>query len=93
MGKIEYTNPIEEPEEPYTLGEPVTITNPIEAPDEEPVIYYSDQPGAGPEDAPEEEDEDEELDDEDDEDGLPKKKAVKSAPQNKAVTQASEQTK
>jgi hypothetical protein len=89
--KIEKTNPIEEPEEPYTLGEPVTITNPIEAPDEEVVIVYSDQPGAGPEDAPEEEDE--ELDDEDDEDGLPKKKAVKSAPQNKAVSNASEQTK
>jgi hypothetical protein len=83
--KIEKTNEIEQPEEPYTLGEPVTITNPIEAPDEEVVIVYSDQPGAGPEDAPEEEEEDE--------DGLPKKKAVKSAPQNKAVSNASEQTK
>jgi hypothetical protein len=86
--KIEQSNPIEEPEEPYVLGEPVTITNPIEAPEEEPVIVYSDQPGAGPEDV---EDEDEELD----EDGnpLPKKKAVKSAPQNKAISSASEQTK
>ena len=50
----------------------------VEVQAEEPVIYYSDQPGAGPDD---------------EEEAAPKKKAVASPPQNKAVTQKSEQTK
>jgi len=100
MAEIEKTNEIEKSEEPANIGEKVAITNPIEAPDEEPVIYYSDQPGAGPEDEAEEEDEDEEDDDLTDEEldeaakqAAATEKALKSVPENKAVKQASEQTK
>jgi hypothetical protein len=51
MAKVEKTNEIEKPEEPAEqVGEQVALTNPIEV--AEPVVYYSDVPGAGPEDAP-----------------------------------------
>jgi hypothetical protein len=95
MGKIEYTTPIEKPEEPYNVGEVVNVTNPIEAPDEEPVIYYSDQPGAGPEDEPVEDDEEDDINDPTippDEEGNGGK-AMKAAPSNKAISSKAEQTK
>jgi hypothetical protein len=51
MAKVEKTNEIEKPAEPAEqVGEQVALTNPIEV--AEPVVYYSDVPGAGPEDAP-----------------------------------------
>jgi hypothetical protein len=52
MAKVEKTNEIEQPEQPAKVGEKVALTNQIEVP--EPVIYYSDVPGAGPDDAPQE---------------------------------------
>lgn len=71
MAEIDKSNEIEKPEKPANVGEKVTITNPIEVP----VVYYSNQPGAGPDDAPEE----------DEEEGKPKKKAVAGPPSNKAL--------
>ena len=52
MAKMEKTNEIEKPAEPAEqVGEKVALTNPIV----EPVVVYSDVPGAGPDDAPAEE--------------------------------------
>jgi hypothetical protein len=79
MAKVEKTNEIEKPAEPAEqVGEEVAVTNQIEGP----VIYYSNVPGAGPEDVPEEEEEAVEGD----EPGMPKPAQAKAqaAAQNKA---------
>jgi hypothetical protein len=80
MAKVEKTNEIEKPAEPAeAVGEEIAVTNQIEGP----VIYYSDVPGAGPEDGPIEEEEEAV---EGDEPGMPKPAQAKAqaAAANKA---------
>jgi hypothetical protein len=80
MAKVEKTNEIEKPAEPAEqVGEEIAVTNQIEGP----VIYYSDVPGAGPEDVPDEEENEEEAV-EGDEPGMPKPAKAQAAAANKA---------
>lgn len=83
----EPTNPVETPAEAPTgdlPGAKVEVTNPIENP--EPVVYYSDQPGAGPnEAAPAVE---LTVDGEPAKEDTTTAKAVSAPPANKAVTSA-----
>lgn len=80
MAEIEKTNVVQPAGEPVTIGTKIEITNPIV-----PEVVYSDAPGAGPEDVPEE--------DEAVEEPKPKAKAVDAPPQNKAVAQNKADTK